>query len=400
MLLTTTYALLAVLAGQTLAGDSVKCYTSMTNKRPQGYVPTKTETHYTPCTTKQTKTVHTTKTPKYTTTKTEYTKTYVTDPKKDTSTVVVTITTSTKKVTDTKTSTSTATTTKSVTSTVTKPAPANFTPIQSSLPNSSNSGDAGGAPRRKRSERQLAERASNGGYGKSYPKKVTCHKYTKDKNCATKYVTTTKTAYAHTKTYTEKTTKTQAQTKCPKAKKTTTSTKKVDKTITVGTTTTTVTTTTTSSTTIATATVNAACRQRNNYADQISGVDIVEAFEEPLGREGASFVQFQVQDAFDCCNQAFSPRTEAEEITAPEVWAFDRRRNPDNREEIIGICTLLGSETCAARQADGQWQLRTRDNACFPVDQPNVVAGPLFGNAPCGLAIPSTGECPPPEPEE
>ncbi|CAK1362500.1 hypothetical protein CB0940_05282 [Cercospora beticola] len=400
MLLTSTYALLAVLAGQAFAGDIVKCYTSMTNKKPQGYVPTKTETHYTPCTTKQTKPVYTTKTPKYTTTRTEYTTTYVTEPNKYTSTVVVTVTTSTKKATDTKTSTSTSTSTKSVTSTVTERAPANFTPIQSSLPNSSNSGAAGGAPRRKRSETQLTKRASNKGYGKSYPKKVTCHKYTKDKNCATKYVTTTKTVYAHPKTYTEKTTKTQTQTKCPKAKKTTTSTKKVDKTITVGTTTTTVTTTTTSSTTVATTTVNAACRLRTNYADKVSGIDIVEAIEDPFGRAGVNLFQFQVQDAFECCNEAFSPRTEAEDITAPEVWAFDRRRNPNNREEIIGFCTLLGTETCGAGQANGRWQLLNEEQACGPVDQLNVVAGPLFGNAPCGLGIGSSGQCPPPQPEE
>lgn len=148
--------------------------------------------------------MYTTKTPRYTTTKTEYTTTYVTDPNKYTSTVVVTVITSTKKVTDTKTSTSTSTSTKSITSTVTERAPANFTPIQSSLPNSSNSGAAGGAPRRKRSENQLTKRASNKGYGKSYPKKVTCHKYSKDKNCATKYITTTKTVYAHTQTFTAK----------------------------------------------------------------------------------------------------------------------------------------------------------------------------------------------------
>lgn len=57
---------------------------------------------------------------------------------------------------------------------------------------------------RKRAESRLAERAPKNGYGKSYPKMVTCHKYTKDKKCATKKVTTKKTVYAHTKTYTEK----------------------------------------------------------------------------------------------------------------------------------------------------------------------------------------------------
>lgn len=42
------------------------------------------------------------------------------------------------------------------------------------------------------------------GAGKTYPKQVTCHKYTNDKNCATKKVTKTKTITAKPHTVTVK----------------------------------------------------------------------------------------------------------------------------------------------------------------------------------------------------
>lgn len=160
----------------------------------------------------------------------------------------------------------------------------------------------------------------------------------------------------------------------------------------VGTTTTTVTTTTTSSKTVATTTINAACRRPDNYADTLNGDDLVEANPGPPERPLA-IVQFPVADAFACCNAAFAARSEADEATAPEIFGFDRRTNPDNANEIIGFCTLLGTETRGTSQADGPWLLRNREDACDPVDQPGVVAGPVLGNAPFGQGLPDTGAC-------
>ncbi|KAM3420636.1 hypothetical protein BST61_g3893 [Cercospora zeina] len=386
LLPTTAYVLLAGLAGQSLATNSIKCYTTMTNRKPAGYVPTTTQTHYTPCTTKQTYTSTTTKTPKTTKTETKYENSYVTDPNKGTSTVTVTVTTSTTSVTGTTTSTSTTTTTTSVTSTSTAPAPATFTPIQSSLPDSSNSGSAGGAPMRKRAESRLSNRAPKNSYGRAYPKKVTCHKYTKNRTCQTKKVTTTKTVYAHTETHTKKITKTQTKTKCPEAKKTITSTVNTVKTTTVGTITVTLTATSTTTTAVATTTINAACRLASNYADEVNGSDLVEA--NPFPSRPFDFVQFEAQDAFACCNAAFSPRTETDAVVGPEIFAFDRRTDPNNPSQIIGFCTVVGSETCGATQEDGQWELLSEDQAGpGEPDQVGVVAGPVFGNAPCGEAI-------------
>ena len=147
--------------------------------------------------------MHKTITPKITETDTKYAYTTITNPKKGTSTTTTTVT---KKISTsiTTTYTATATTTTSVTSTSTVPAPAYFTPIQSSLPDSSLGPpvNVDGLNEKRSLNEALSKRDSPPAYynGKSYPKSVMCHKYTTSKQCSTATVTKTKktTAYPTT----------------------------------------------------------------------------------------------------------------------------------------------------------------------------------------------------------
>jgi hypothetical protein len=217
-------ALVAALACQVQAKDKTQCYTAMTNKKPAGYPPTKWSTHYSessiyssnrrhgkltgstaPCTTTVYSTKLTTSTPKVTKTETVKSYTTVTDPKKKVSTTTKTVTASTGTVVTT-TSTVTASTSIDATKSITNPAPAVFTPVQSSLPGASFE-PFQGADVPKRSVESIEERNSppqGYGLGKTYPKQVTCHKYSKDKHCVTKKVTKTKTITAKPYTVTVK----------------------------------------------------------------------------------------------------------------------------------------------------------------------------------------------------
>jgi hypothetical protein len=149
-----------------------------------------------PCTTVSYSTVYEKTTPKVTKTQTKTIT--VTDSKKAVSTVT-TVKNETKKTVVTSTSTGIKKTSTDVVETKTAPAPANFTPIQSSLPGATNETipvfqDA----------RSLEKRKSPSSYSygsrKTYPKMVMCEKYTKDKKCKAKKVIVTKKVVAKPKT--------------------------------------------------------------------------------------------------------------------------------------------------------------------------------------------------------
>ncbi|PIB03061.1 hypothetical protein CB0940_11979 [Cercospora beticola] len=375
-------ALVAALSAQALANkDSTTCYTEMTYKSPGRQPVTSWVTHKTPCTIKQTHTETKTKTPTYTKVETKYITTYVTDRNKYTSTKYVTETKDTKTVTDTKTDTSTATTTTSVTSTSTVPARADFTAVQESVPGATIDGEVGGppAPAAKRSSDDLEERSDYGGCKKSYPKKVTCHKYTKDGKCATKKVTTTKTIHAKTKTVHAKTTKTKTETKCPEAKKTITSTVYDAKTTTI-TTTASTTTTSTATSVIASTTVYGECLSPSNYANYIDGNPIVQNRAE---RPGLAFEEaLEIEDAFSCCNAAFSPRAASEGalLESVELWVFGDVSVDGDVVSDTTRCLLFGSSNmCSARQEDAPWFLDTGIGAPPP--------SAVLGNARCGQGV-------------
>ncbi|GIZ42842.1 hypothetical protein CKM354_000609500 [Cercospora kikuchii] len=371
-------ALVAVLTAQALANkDSTTCYTEMTYKSPGRQPVTNWVTHKTPCTVKQTHTETKTKTPTYTKVETKYTTTYITDRNKDTSTKIVTETKDTKTVTDTTTDTFTTTTTTSVTSTSSVPARADFTAIQQSVPGATNGGDVGGPPAG--SPNDLDKRSGYGNPKKSYPKKVTCHKYTKDGKCATRKVTTTKTIHAKPKTVYSKTTKTKTETKCPGAKKTITSTVYDTKTTTI-TTSASTTTTSTATSIVASTTVYGECLLPSNYADRVNGSPIIEieAMRVALAQEEVS----GIEDAFSCCNAAFSPRAASEGavLESVETWFFDRASTEENPDVFTSRCVLLGSSNmCNARQADGPWTINTIAG--------EPIAYGVVGNARCGQAV-------------
>lgn len=142
-------------------------------------------------------------TPKVTETKTVHTYVTVTDKKKGASTTTKTATI-TNPETITTTSTATEKKTIDVKKSITESAPAHFTPIQQSLPGSSNSTTDG---KERRSVEEIEKRNSPPAYGyggKKYPKEVKCDKYTNDKHCVTKKVTKTKTITAYPYTVTIK----------------------------------------------------------------------------------------------------------------------------------------------------------------------------------------------------
>jgi hypothetical protein len=139
----------------------------------------------------------TTVTPKVTWTKTVCVT--VTDRRKGVCSVTETKTVK-KQTTTTKISTSTVCTSKDVTSTYTAPAPANFTPIQSSLP-----GSANGTISAKRSVNNLKKRNSPPVYehkAHAYPEMVMCKKYTQHNQCKAEQVKTTMTLTAKPRTIT------------------------------------------------------------------------------------------------------------------------------------------------------------------------------------------------------
>ena len=91
-----------------------------------------------------------------------------------------------------------------------------------------------------------------------------------------------------------------------------------------------------------------------------------------------------------CCNAAFTPRTGA--VSGVQVFAYDTRRNDTSNPDspIVGFCSLLGSSTCAATQAGGQWEILNADQS-GPADPGenvmNTVTSPTFGNAACGEGV-------------
>ncbi|KAI5359518.1 hypothetical protein Slin15195_G071450 [Septoria linicola] len=299
-----------------------------------------------PCTTKSKHTVVKTVTPKVykTTTKTSYTT--ITNPYKDTSTVVETVTKGATTVT-TSTSISTAVTTVSSTSTSNVPAPAGFTPILESLPGSSFTEDDVGSP------------------GKTYPKQVTCHKYTSDKKCAIKKVTVTKTSTA--KPYTHYSTKkvVKTTTECPKAKATVTSKTTITTTSTSTAQTSSV-TTSTSTSFVSTTTVYAACV--SNLADRVNGERLASLATIPDERTFDP-VLVDANSALECCNRAFQAQDPA-------------------------IACLLATSPhgiCPAEQSTNTFVVKNTSQEAadpsggappFPQNGP-----PTLGNGACGLII-------------
>ena len=360
--------------------------------------------------------MHKTITPKVTETDTDYAYTTITNPKKGTSTTTTTITKKTSSLCTT-TSTSTASTTTTITLTLTAPAPPHFTPIQSSLPGSSNGTLNDIPPEFKRDAGTgLGKRDSPHGYSsnmKTYPKKVVCDKYKTSSQCSTTTVTKTKKSTAKPKTVhvkvrrklsqfhmyqctnlCDQTTTTITSTECPSAKATVTSTCYTTKTSTGYTQV--ITTTTSTATKIAgTKTVNAACLSSANYANQISGMRIVQADPIPVDRNGPDdgpFVLFQVDSPFECCNAAFNPPGTYQDqgLFGVEIffYSFFRQNMSDPTSPFVPTCGLVGSpSTCAATQADGPWLLQNSEQAGPGEPTVDAQPGPVFGNARCGEAV-------------
>ncbi|GIZ37550.1 hypothetical protein CKM354_000099400 [Cercospora kikuchii] len=207
----------------------------------------------------------------------------------DTTTITISETSTVTDPTTTITETSTSSTSTSTTSTsfTTVAATAGFTPIQSSVPGSSYSGNFGGpappaAKRNAQSERRSSARKpfalSKNNECRKFPQRVAC---TVTKTVTAYPRTVTKTAPVKTKTATASTT---VVTSTATTFTTTTSAlEPADTTVTESTTTTSITTTTPSTTTTetttttttttiaATATTYAQCLNANNYADTLDG---------------------------------------------------------------------------------------------------------------------------------
>ncbi|SMQ49250.1 unnamed protein product [Zymoseptoria tritici ST99CH_3D7] len=223
----------------------------------------------------------------------------VTDLKNGVSTTTTTVTVSQG---ITVTSTITATTKIDVKKTVIVPAPAHFTPVQSSLPGSTNGTNA------KRSEEALERRDSPNppSYGtKSYPKSVLCHKYTNNENCVTKKETAMMTYAVNSHTETLTVTKAATSIVCPNAKKTVTATSTITNYSTC-TANIILTTTSTQENIVGTTTVNEACLTKANYADAVSAAPIF-FINAPLNFYNDNFQQIETSNSSNCCNAAFNP---------------------------------------------------------------------------------------------
>lgn len=117
-------------------------------------------------------------------------------------------------------------------------------------------------------------------------------------------------------------------------------------------------------------------------------------------RDNLAFEEVGVNDAFSCCNAAFSARAPSDGavLESAEIWAFGDvfvedgdETNPDTTR-----CFIFGSSnTCNARQADGPWNVFTASDPGTGDPRPFL----LLGNARCGQNV--FGELLPPfDPEE
>lgn len=138
---------------------------------------------------------------------------------------------------------------------------------------------------------------------------------------------------------------------------------------------------------VGTFTVYAACLSTANFANQATGLPLVELISLPETR-ALSGVSFQTDNVFSCCDAAFAGQTAI--VAAAQMFAFDRREDPDDSTKIIGICTTLGSDTCGANQAANSFEVLNEEQAAGeePTQEfPGIVELPIFGNGACGLGV-------------
>ncbi|QIX01364.1 hypothetical protein AMS68_006881 [Peltaster fructicola] len=288
---------LAVVAAapQSVQVQSTRCYTVKGSTQPLS-VPTRSQTSNLPCTSTTTVslTVTTTPAPSTSVVSTTITTTFTAPTTTYTATSTTTATT-TSSITSTSTEVDVVSTTTSIVSTSTVPAPANFTPVQSSLPNSTYLGSGGFALAKRDLEERQVDLLGLDGLLNTFAQQVDCIAYSLGV-CATATVTSTSTVTAATPTVTTTTTQTQTNTVYPSATETSTVSTTVTTSAYFSTTVTTTTTTTITSVT-STPTFYAACANAN-MADQINGLNIT-------GLHGLKTPEANVETkgttAYDCC---------------------------------------------------------------------------------------------------
>ncbi|KJX95035.1 hypothetical protein TI39_contig4140g00003 [Zymoseptoria brevis] len=377
------------------------------------YLPTEWSTHTEPCTITETSTGYASNAPQVIETVTVESYVTVTDLKNGVSTTTKTVTVSQG---ITATSTVTATTKIDVKKTVIVPAPAHFTPVQSSLPGSTNGTNT------KRSDEGLKRRKSPNppSYGtKSYPKSVVCHKHTNEENCVTKKETAMMTYAGSPHTETLSVTKAAISIVCPNAKETVTATSTITNYSTVSTSLeafrfnstvliaiectadTILTTTFTQENIVGTTTVNEASLTKANYADGMSAAPIF-FIDAPPNFYNDNFQQIETSNSFDCCNATFNPSmyeatpepssNDTPPIVISYLFIFDRRVDPDDVSKVIGECSLFGGSQCRTQQ-DYTFELLNIEQldakGGIPeggVDMPTI-GDPIFGNGPCGETV-------------
>ncbi|KAF7194347.1 hypothetical protein HII31_04380 [Pseudocercospora fuligena] len=360
------YALFALAASLATANASAgpQCYTKLASTSPHGGCKTTSTTVYTPCT--KTKTTYKTKTilpsPVTVTSTKKVVKAY-TAPESRTATITYTKT-ETATTTSEVTTTAYETSTLSLVSTTTIAAPNGFSPIMTSLPDSTYDDSSSGQPIEKR-DSIIGARG-----GRSYkkqkglkkggkiPNKVTCVQHKPNSQCKVKSVTATKTTGCKAKTVTVTATATQKAYTYPAATTTittlATSTSTTTAFITDSTTTTATVTTYTS-----TSTEYAACAT-NNFANLYQGQGFNNAVPASAPDAPVDGDVLTTDNAYDCCVAAW---TEPSERTVP-VWGFQD-----------GLCLVAYGASGAATIPLPQW------NAVLN----GAGAEMVLGNGPVGL---------------
>lgn len=326
-----------------------------------------TSTIYYECTSTETDTVTSTTTPAQptSTVTTTITSTSTAPTTTNTATSVVTLTSSvTTTTTNTVTATATATTTVSVASII--PAPAAYTPVQSSLPGSTYSGSGGADPIAKRGRPSIRdEEASNFKPGFSpqrYPDGIMCYTSQQSSTCtaATTSVTTMVTA-ATPAAATITATVIVTTATFPGANTTITQTLTTTATVSV-TTFSTSTSTTTVTQTSTTTTVYAACAT-NNLADLAANGNGFTSTNGPANYDYALIAG--VSSAFDCCNAAFAY---SNQLVQMWVWNYSGYRQCE-----VNYATG-NNAVCSQASTANAWGVNSASGA----------TGETIGNGPCG----------------